>query len=318
MDINTLSSHIKPLDLSVQAVHSSSEEDYFKHYNLNIEKKYPDVKHYFGHFPSGRFEIVAHYYQVKNATQTCFILHGYYDHSGLYSHIIEYCIQKNFSVVIYDLPGHGLSTGKQACIGDFADYQVVLRDVLTLFAQYAPKPWHVIAQSTGAAIVMEYLLSERAEVFSKVVLLAPLVRPIKWRFSLIVYELVKYFFDRIPRSFSLNSNDEDFIDFVKKKDQLQAQHLSMRWVGSLKKWIKHFKNLESCGQSLLVIQGKEDKTVDWKFNIPVIKDKFPESKILYLQQGRHHLANEGADIRAKMFSAMDIYFNVTSAPSKTY
>jgi alpha-beta hydrolase superfamily lysophospholipase len=312
MDIDALATHIKHLDLSVKPATSDGERDYFRHYRINIEENYPNVTHHFGHFPSGRFDIVAHYFELKGATQTCFILHGYYDHAGLYGHIIEYCIKKNFSVVIYDLPGHGLSTGKQACISDFSDYQSVLKDVISVFSKVAPKPWHVISQSTGAAVLMDYLLTEKESCFSKTVFLAPLLRPVQWRMSLVMYEMTKLCLKSVPRRFSSNSNDQSFIDFLKGRDPLQAQHLSMRWVGSLKRWIKRYKSLAPSDYAPLIIQGEKDGTVDWQRNIPQIKEKFPGAKVLYLKDGRHHLANESEEIREKVFSAMDIYFDAKS------
>lgn len=312
MDIETLSAHIKPLDLSVKPGVSASEQEYFRHFKINIEETFTHINHFFGHFATGRFDIVVHYFQNEYANKTCFILHGYYDHSGLYSHVIEHCIKKGFSVVIYDLPGHGLSTGKQACIRDFEDYKAVLEDVVALFEHHAPKPWNVIAQSTGAAVLMDFLLNDGGHCFSKAVLLAPLVQPVHWRYLSLLYEVVKVFLKQVPRTFSTNSNEERFLDFLKGKDPLQARHLSMRWVGSLKRWITYFKQLNSSDQPVLVIQGQQDGTVDWRHNIPVIKTKFPSAKVLYLKDGRHHLANEREDIRVKIFSAIDMYFDATA------
>lgn len=316
MDIDALTANIKPFDLTVPPALSADEQNYFRHYNLNIEEKYPNVTHYFGHFSAGHFDIIAHYFKNESAVQTCFILHGYFDHSGLYGHVINYCIEHNLSVVIYDLPGHGLSTGKPACIGDFSDYQTVLRAVLDQFSPSVPKPWHVIAQSTGAAVLMDYVLNNRDNEFSKIILLAPLVRPVKWTRGLFAYYLVKFFVDHVPRAFSINSSDNDFVAFLAQKDPLQARYVSVRWVGALKNWITRFKHFQPSEQAPLIIQGQNDGTVDWQYNIVQIRNKFPNAKVLYLQHARHHLANESEEIREKIFSAIDMYLCSTAQLSK--
>lgn len=313
MNLEALAAKIKILDPSVAPELSDPERDYFHHYGIDFENRYPDVTHHFGHFSAGRFDLVGHYYENSLAVETCFLFHGYYDHVGLYGHMIEYCLRRNFSVVIYDLPGHGLSTGEQASINDFSEYQTVLKSALSFFEDLAPKPWHMIAQSTGAAILMDFLLTSREEVFTKKVLIAPLLYPVGWRASLWAYEVTRFFVGRIPRRFAENSNDQQFLDFVKSGDPLQARHLPLRWVGSLKQWINHFHNLVGIDSRPLIIQGRLDGTVDWQRNIPIIKQKFPNAKVLYLKEGHHHLVNDRVDIRQKMLAAIDIFFDVRDA-----
>lgn len=309
MNLNALAAIIKPLDPSVPPATSDAERDYFRHYGIDFEERYPNVIHHFGHFPSGRFDIVAHYFENKNAVETCFIVHGYYDHSGLYGHLIEYCLQRSFSVVIYDLPGHGLSSGEKASIASFEEYQSVFKTVLSLFAAKAPEPWHAIGQSTGGAILMDFILSGHDKTFAKTILLAPLIRPEKWRLSSMIYPVAKLFLQRLKRQFAINSHDQVFLDFLKNNDPLQSKYLSLQWVGALRQWISYFSGLPSSEYSPLVIQGRQDETVDWRQNIPQLKEKFPKAKLFYLKSARHQLVNESEDIRSSMFSAMDLYFN---------
>ncbi len=309
MHINTLAANIKNLDLTIKPATSDAERDYFRHYGINFEEHYEHITHHFGHFASGRFDIVAHFFDNKNALGTCFIVHGYYDHSGLYGHLIDYCLKRNLSVVIFDLPGHGLSTGDAVSISSFAEYQLALNDVLSVFSAAAPQPWHAVGQSTGAAILMDFLLSGNTAMFSKTVLLAPLVRPEKWMISVASYNVAKWFLKRVRRHFSSNSHDQQFLDFLRNNDPLQARHLPLQWVGALKKWIDYFIHLPSADCAPLIVQGKRDTTVDWRYNIPVVQGKFPRAKAFYLKEGQHHLVNESQEIRAPMFSAMDVYFD---------
>lgn len=288
--------------------HGDAVAQYFQYYGIDFERHCDGVAHYFGHFPSGKFEIVCHYFTVAQPRGTCFIFHGYFDHSGLFRHLIDYCLRRQFNVVIYDLPGHGLSTGERASIGSFIEYEGALKDCLKLFGEIAPQPWHAIAQSTGAAVLMDYLLLQEAPSFEKVVLLAPLVRSAEWRWVKAAHWVGQHFLDSVPRKFGRNSADAAFVHFIEHEDPLQAKVIPVAWVDALIRWERRFDSLPASERAPLIVQGQRDITVDWKYNINAIRDKFPRAKYLPLQDAAHHLANETADVRAKIVAAMDLYF----------
>lgn len=310
MNLNALAANIKTLDLSRKPAISDAERAYFRHYGLNFEERCEQIVHHFGHFQCARFEIVAHYFEHAQAKGSCFVVHGYFDHSGLYAKLIEFCLQRQLSVVIFDLPGHGLSTGERASIASFGDYKQALKSVLSVFDSIAPAPWYAIGQSTGGAILMDFILSGGADTFSKTVLLAPLYRPTGWKLGRVTHMLARWFVKRIRRKFVDNSNDQEFLKFLNENDPLQYRYLSLDWVSALKAWLHCFDKLPPSEYAPLVIQGKQDTTVDWRYNLPVIEQKFPNAKIFYLQQGRHHLVNESEAIRQKMYAAIDLYFDL--------
>jgi len=283
-------------------------QQYFLFYGLDFERFMSGVGHHFGHFTSGKYEIVCHYFTVRQPRGTCFVLHGYFDHAGLFRHIIEYCLRRDYNVVIYDLPGHGLSTGARANINSFIDYQTALKDCLKLFVDVAPQPWHCIAQSTGCAIIMDYLLLQEAPSFDKVVLLAPLVRAAEWNWVKAKHFVGQYFLETVERKFTKNSSDEAFLDFIEFDDPLQSKELPVAWVDALIRWARRFESLPESDRAVLILQGLRDTTVDWKFNISAIREKFPRAKYMPLRDAAHHLANELPEIRAKVFAAMDLYF----------
>lgn len=313
MNLDSLKAHIKTLDPTAPTTISDAERDYFRHYQINFEERLDRVAHHFGHLDCGRADLVVHYFALENAVSTCFIVHGYYDHAGLYGHLIEFCLQKNCSVVIFDLPGHGLSTGERASIASFEDYQYALRSVLTFFEMIAPKPWRSIGQSTGAAILMDFMLSGGEEAFERSVLLAPLYQPVGWRTGKFFHALAYPWIKKTSRHFLPNSHDQQFLDFIKQRDPLQYRYLSLTWVAALKQWIKHFDLLQPVGYAPLIIQGKQDGTVDWRRNLPVIQQKFPNATVFFLAEGFHHLANEREDIRSKMLAAITLYFEQQSS-----
>lgn len=291
--------------------HGDAVDNYFQFYGIDFERRLEGVGHYFGHFPSGKFEIVCHYFTVPQPLGTCFIFHGYFDHSGLFRHLIEYCLRHRLNVVIYDLPGHGLSTGERATIGSFIEYETVLKDCLQLFLEVAPQPWHGIAQSTGAAVVMDYLLLQEAPTFEKVVLLGPLVRAAEWRWVKAAHWVGQHFLDSVPRKFGRNSSDATFVRFIEHEDPLQFKVIPVAWVDALIRWERRFDSLPVSERPLLIVQGQRDTTVDWKYNITAIRSKFPRAKYMPLQNAAHHLANETPEIRAKITAAMDLYFEAS-------
>ncbi len=91
---------------------------------------------------------------------TVFLLHGYLEHSGIYQPIIRELLDQGFSVLTYDLPGHGLSNGSPASIQNFDHYQQVLEAVYRYVNMQLnrPTPWLGIGQSTGGAIWLHHLL----------------------------------------------------------------------------------------------------------------------------------------------------------------
>lgn len=234
---------------------------------------------------------------------TLVLVHGYYDHSGLYRHVIEWALGMGFAVLACDLPGHGLSSGARASIGDFAEYQAVLQGVLAEAAELQlPQPWHLCGQSTGGAILIDYLLSgDPGPEIGETILLAPLVRPRAWGWSQLSYKVMRHFVSEIPRRFSVNSNDLDFIDFVQHHDPLQPRSLPTAWVGALSRWVPRIEAAPASRRSPLIIQGEADMTVAWRHNLQVLQDKFAAPQILRLAEARHHLANESAELRQRYF-----------------
>lgn len=277
-------------------------------------------QHYFGldlpgggavHRQLGCFEqdglrIVTQLWLPAEPQATLILLHGYYDHMGLYRHVIDWALQMNYAVLACDLPGHGLSAGPRASIEDFAHYQHTLQG---LFAEAAaldlPQPWHLCGQSTGGAILIDHLLTGQArpEVGTSI-LLAPLVRPRAWGLSKLSYQLLSPFREQIPRRFSANSNDAAFLDFVQNRDPLQPRHLPTAWVGALAKWIPRIETAPRSALSPLIVQGEEDMTVDWQHNLGVLQDKFARPEIIRLPGAKHHLANESDELRQRYFAAL--------------
>ena len=142
-----------------------------------------DVWRGMGRFEVDGYEVVSHCWWPEKVKGTLFLLHGFYDHTGLYRHVIEWALDQDFAVIACDLPGHGLSSGPRASIRDFSEYQDALQALFAEAASIAlPQPWHLCGQSTGGAIVVDHVLNhgEGSPAQGHLILLAPLVRPRAW------------------------------------------------------------------------------------------------------------------------------------------
>ncbi len=302
---DALRASLKPL--AMRQPLSAEAQAYQRFYAINLP-----CRSWLGRFEAVGYELVSQVWLPDAPVATLFLLHGFYDHMGLYRHVIRWALDHGFAVISADLPGHGLSSGERARIDDFDDYQAALRG---LFAEAAsldlPQPWHLLGQSTGGAIVLDHLLYHGLDspAQGQSILLAPLVRPRGWRWSQVSYRLLSPFVSGIARRFSENTNDPDFMPFL-QADPLQPIRLPTAWVGALKNWIPRIEAAPNCPRSPLIIQGDDDMTVDWEHNLSVLQAKFLAPQVLMLPGARHHLANEVSAIRERYFSFVDAKLDI--------
>lgn len=304
MNFSKLSKAIGQFSFSGTLATNNLAEEYFRFYGIDFENQL-DLRHCFGRFKADQYDLALHFFAPENPRGTVFLLHGYYDHVGIYQHPIRYFLQRGYAVVAYDQPGHGLSTGERASIQSFAQYQSALSACIKLCDGNCPAPWYLVAQSMGGAIAMTHLLSDPNTLFRKTVLFAPLVHPVGWKLGRWVHAVGKHIIKQQQRIFVTNSHDEEFLRFLREDDGLQPVAMPMVWVTALKEWIGQFHDLPSSNCETLIIQGTDDSTLDWRYNLGVIAQKFPNSRIRYISGGRHQLVNESQPLRNELFSEID-------------
>ncbi|MCL7943863.1 alpha/beta hydrolase [Marinobacter sp. ATCH36] len=284
---------------------------YCRFYGLDLWVEHPDVSYHQGYVLADPHQVMVHYFRLPEVSQskgTVFILHGYFDHVGLYSQLIDRCLSAGFDVLAYDQPGHGLSSGTPAAIGSFLEYQAVLTDVMAKVRSKVRAPWYAVGQSTGGAILIDYLLTNhhtpQTSDFRRVVLLAPLIRPMGWLGAKVLHSLVKPFVSRWARVFAVNSGNSRFLTFLKEYDPLQARAVHVDWVSALRQWVPHIESARPVDFPITVVQGEKDLTVDWQHNLRILRNKFASVKELRIPDGRHHLVNEAKDLQARVFNTI--------------
>lgn len=311
LDIEAVRRAVRRLDLTVYAPLRDVVADYVRFYGIDFEKTLPGVRHFLGWFEACDYRLVAHVFmpdEVAAAKGTVFILHGYLDHAGLYRHLIRDCLERGYAVFIFDLPGHGLSSGARINIPDFSHYQFVLCEALDQYGAALPQPFYGVGQSTGAAILMDHVLTAHAQgrspAFRKILLLAPLLRPVEWSKIYFAYWLIRHYKKSVPRVFRKNSSDEEFLHFVQYKDPLQDVIVPMGWIGALRRWVHHMERLPACDFPVLMVQGERDETVGWRYNNQFVRNHFRVEHEALLPHASHHLANERDDVRAPVHAAL--------------
>lgn len=257
----------------------------------------------------GGYRVVVHRYSPESPRGAVLVLHGYFDHVGLYRHLIRFLLEEGYAVVTWDQPGHGLSSGELVAIDSFEEYQDVIDAVLDHMVVHESLPEWIgaVGQSTGCAALTEFILthaeSERWRRLPRYVFLAPLLRPAHFRKARVLYRLFSPFRRTWKREFSLNSHDPEFIRFLRTEDPLQPRILSVRWVGALQRWIRRVETAEPVeGVPLMIIQGDEDHTVDWRHNLPGFRRLFPGCETLLVPGLRHQVVNESPEYRAKVWT----------------
>lgn len=270
-------------------------------YGINFSDELPGVEHRVGYVDSGPYRLAVHHWRQPDAVANLLIVHGYYDHTGLFDKLVAQGLLHRCNVVIFDLPGHGLSSGEPAVIHDFADYARAINDVLARV--WLPElPLWAMGQSTGCSALTEY--ARRFDwVFDALVLLAPLVRPTGWFGVRVAHRLLGPFVSSVPRKFSTNTSDREFLEFV-ARDPLQCHKVPLAWITALRNWLADLEHSSLGVGSALVIQGDNDLTVDWPYNLEVIQKLYPQTEVEYLAGAGHQLANELPETIAHYFSVV--------------
>ncbi|MBA6413543.1 alpha/beta hydrolase [Parahaliea sp. F7430] len=284
--------------------------DYQSFYGLDASRR-DGVSYRIGSVDSGPFKLAVQRWSQAGASHNLLLVHGYFDHVGLFGKLVDYGLSRHCNVLAFDLPGHGLSSGAVAEIDSFDQYSDSIAAVLAA-ADWPALPCWVMAQSTGAAALINYA-RHYPWPFRDTVLLAPLIRPQGWRQVQVMYRLSRAFVSSVPRRFSRNSSDQDFLDFI-QQDPLQSRRIPLCWIGALGQWLAELEYSDLRVGPALVVQGDADGTVDWRYNMQRISSLFPSCRIELIPGAGHHLANEAQPLRERYYRAVDRYMGFNSRP----
>lgn len=298
---------LEPLAEVDPAGYSAEAKAYFAHYGL--DGQWCDAVHRFGSFQSTGFTLAAHLYEPAHYQATVILLHGYLNHTGQFRHLVRFLLENNYAVAAFDLPGHGLSSGEKAFIDSFDQYVTATQAFVNLIKVQMKGPLHTIGFSTGAAILIEMLLENIADDFERIVLAAPLIHWSAYEQSKGTYKVYSSFTDKIARFHRKNSSDKDYLIFNKTQDYLHSKHLSLKWVKALFDWNEKIEPMGSCDKEVLILQGDKDGTVDWKYNLKLMNEKFPNAKLEMISGANHELFNEAPEYKRQTLDEISDYLS---------
>ncbi len=285
-----------------EAISPDLMADYVKFYAL----EFPATTHQAYPIEAAGERVVLQVFTPAEVTGVAVMCHGYYDHVGIYNHLLEYLLTRGRQVICFDQPGHGLSSGEPAHVESFEVYLAALRAVLVFCDEVLklPGPDDWLGQSMGGAVLMEHFAHSPQPPRGEMVLFAPLVRPFAWWINRWVFAAAKHTITAKKRVLTRNSNDSTFLDKL-ARDPLQADTLPVSWVQAMVDWSTRFVGYTAASMSPRFIQGQMDHTIDWRYGMQVLKQRYPDADWLMLPTGRHHLVNESPELRATMFEWLD-------------
>ncbi|HEX3019930.1 MAG TPA: alpha/beta hydrolase, partial [Chitinispirillaceae bacterium] len=261
---------------NAKIVHDSSIIPYLTYYGLDAYGS----SHIIGTFKSDSFVCVGQIYRPCGPSRgTVIFLHGLFDHVGTNKNAIVACLQENYTFAAFDLPGHGLSSGKRGSIRDFREYADALGSFLKICDTLTSLPYVFIGHSTGCAVALEYLSSTKQQPFAKIVFLAPLLRSASFRSLSMGYKIF-HNFRIIPRRWHRKSSHDKEAMKRFRNDPLQPKIFAVEWAGAYFSWFDRIKDMPEHQFPLVVIQGTDDKAVDWKYNLPWFEKKIKGVRVV--------------------------------------
>jgi alpha-beta hydrolase superfamily lysophospholipase len=148
---------------------------------------------------------------------TLAVVHGFGEHSGRYTNVVDWFVPKNFAVYALDLRGHGRSLGQRGYIDSFGQFRDDVQAFLELVRSEVPQlPVFLVGHSLGGLIVLNYVLHQPVGL-SGVVASGPLLsQPPISGFQLWLAKLLSVLLPRFTMSAGLEvealSRDQSVVD----------------------------------------------------------------------------------------------------------
>jgi lysophospholipase len=202
------------------------------------------------------------------------IIHGYGDHSGCYTELMEYLASAGFEAQAIDLRGHGRSAGRRGFVRQWPEYLDDLRAFLDRLQRSAvgslgaePRPLFLIGQSHGALLLIHAILAGLPDVHG-VVLTSPYLRS---AFAIPAWKLtVGRLADRVVPWLPIRSElrceqmtaDTALLEVV-RNDPLRLWIATPRWFFTARKaQAEAIARAAQLQLPVLLIQGEQDAVAD--------------------------------------------------------
>ena len=281
---------------------SSQGLDYQRFYGLDL----PVRQSWLGGFKAAGFELVGQVWLPQRPVATLFLLHGYYDHMGLYCHVIEWALGQGSrsSVATSQAMGCRVANGPASLISPSTSRCSMLcsnRPVCSTCHAHGICAGRALAGDRGGSRAAP----RRAE-------------PGRWPSdpagAFGAATLVVLVETQLLRAAPLRQRHRAALQREQQRSGVPAVHGGRptataavadglgRGPGGLG---QAYRGRAAQRAATGDRAGEADATVDWPYNLKVLKAKFAEPQILMLPEARHHLANELPAIRQRYFAFID-------------
>jgi len=228
---------------------------------------------------------------VENEKMRIFIVHGIAEHLARYDDFTAFLNKNNYSVVRFDLRGHGKSEGKRGYIKRYEDF---LEDVSNVVSNYQGERNVILGHSMGALITHLYML--RKNPMALAITSAGPTYFIK-EASFLRYTGYRYF------GFLKSKNNLSFekLSHVRAIEEaymadplvLKAYHINL--IGEMFiRGVRYLnKNYKLNTKPLLMLHGTDDKIVPESFSKKLFDKYTQEDKTYIKYEGMwHEILNE--------------------------
>jgi len=170
--------------------------------------------------------------ETKSRAVIC-LVHGMGEHSGRYTHVADQLTQAGYSLIAFDLRGHGQSQGPR---GHTPSYETLLNDINSLLNEanknFPELPSFLYGHSLGGNLVLNYVLRCQAQL-KGVIVTDPWLRlafepP---RFKIILAQITNYIWPSFSQKNGLDtkvlSHDPEVVH-VYENDPLVHDYISTR------------------------------------------------------------------------------------------
>ena len=273
-------------------------DEYLDYYRLAFNRN----RYWFGYIKVGEYRCASHLSLPEGqAKGTVLLIHGFLSHFGFFQDLIPLLLDDGWAVAGIDLPGHGLSSGTPTHIDDFSEYGSAVAALADTVAPEAPGPFIGIGHSMGCAALLEYRL-KGGEMIRDYIFVAPLVRSTMYGLSQFGFAIFNPVIKTLPRMYQKTSSDLEYLDFQENRDPLQHDAIQPDWVRALFSWNSRIEETRLPPMDLTIIQGDQDKVVDYSYNLKFYQDQLDTLQIYSIPGGRHELLKEAEPFKSMTFS----------------
>ncbi len=266
-----------------------------------------------GFIQAAGYEIFTSVFRGNSRSKpgSVWIAHGYLHRQGYYLSLAARLRDLGWDVVLFDLPGHGLSSGPRAEIPSFWRYGELINDLINSpHLEGIGSKKIALGHSTGASAYISQALSY-GTAFDSYIFLAPLIRSAAWNLSRTSIDIRPARMSTIPRLIRKSSGDDEFMRFMRREDLFTHRRIPVAWIDALIRWNSELENLprESwtqafSGTAVTLIQGGRDTVVDWRYNLPFLSHRIPNNDVYLIEQARHDLLFESEGLRMQGYSRL--------------